>query len=112
VEEAPTMNRDAGTGLLQRTVFTPARACQAAAPPTAPARSTLTHVGDEDTVIVDVGPDRQRTGSKGPKRASKTLPSSPEPPWAGGRSPGQAPTAHATHRHLPAAESTPVARAV
>jgi hypothetical protein len=56
VEEAPTMHRDAGIGLLRRTPLAPDRACQVAVPPAAHASSTVSHVHDEDAFIVDVGP--------------------------------------------------------
>ena len=41
MEEAPTMHRDAGIGLLRRTRSTPGRACQVAVSPAAHGLSTL-----------------------------------------------------------------------
>jgi hypothetical protein len=48
VEEAPTMIRDAGIGLLRRTPSAPDKPCQVAVSPAAPALSTLSHVDHEN----------------------------------------------------------------
>jgi hypothetical protein len=50
VDEAPTMDRDAGIGLLRRTPSAPDKPCQAAVSPAAPALSTLSHVDQEDAL--------------------------------------------------------------
>jgi hypothetical protein len=50
VEEAPTLNQDAGIGLLRRTPSAPDKPCQAAVSPAAPALSTLSHVDQEDAL--------------------------------------------------------------
>jgi hypothetical protein len=57
VEEAPTMHRDAGIGLLRRTRSTPGRACQVAVSPAAHGLSTLLVA----TFVELENPDRTRS---------------------------------------------------